>query len=78
MLEPGGGGGGLQISSDRDDRMGANAHGTRGNYPITNLQIVLNTPKKSHLNQATPPKNRQSFPTQGKPIIKIFLPKGIL
>ena len=35
-------------------------------------------PKKSHLNQATPQKNRQNFPTQGKPIIKIFLPKGIL
>ena len=35
-------------------------------------------PKKSHLNQATPQKNRQNFPTQGKPIIKIFLPEGIL
>ena len=30
---------------------------------ITNLQILLNTPKKPYLNQATPKYTCQNFPT---------------
>ena len=44
---------------------------------ITNLQIVLNTPKNLYLNQATQ-KNRQNSPTQKHPEIKNFKPQKIL
>ena len=45
---------------------------------ITNLQIVLNTPKNPYLNQATKKNTCHNFPTLKNPEIKNFKPKFIL
>ena len=42
---------------------------------ITNLQIVLKTPKNPYLNQATQKITCQNFPTQKNPEIETFKPK---
>ena len=46
------------------------------NYATTNLQIVLNTPKKSLLKSIHPKKYSPNFPTQVNPGIKNFEPKN--
>ena len=45
---------------------------------ITNLQIVLNTPKNPYLNQATQKNTCQNFPTPKNPEIEKFKPQRIL
>ena len=44
---------------------------------ITNLQIVLNTPKNPYLNQATQKNTCQNFPTSKNPEIENFKPQRI-
>ena len=41
---------------------------------ITNLQIVLNTPKNPYLNQATQKNTCQNFPTPKNPKVEISNP----
>ena len=42
---------------------------------IRNLQIVLNTPKNSYLNQTTQKNTCQNFPARKNPEIENFKPK---
>ena len=45
---------------------------------ITNLQIVLNTPKNPYLNQASQKNTCQNFPTQKNSEIENFKPQSSL